>query len=936
MMTVLGKSALPALMLCVFTGGAGAQSPSQAGCTVDSPVFVTSAPNIFTDKQEQDLGDAWAEQIEPRLRLAPSAADDQVTRIGERLLATLSPTGIHYRFRIYDSGEINAFSMAGGRIYISRKLIAAVKNEDELAGVIAHEIGHISTHQSAIAFSRLFRIRLHVTSVTDRADIFAKVHQFENTPAKSGEEENTEEKGELAADNVALYALTRAGYAVESFPEFFNQVSLNKGKTGTWFSDVFGLTHEDTKRYRGALKLIDALPAGCKGRAPGASDAFKAWLKNLVDERIKIAAESVSGDRPLKLESPLRPNLWRIRFSPDGRYLLAQDEASITIVDRNASKLLFRIDAPDAAAAQFTPDSKDVVFNDSNLRVERWSIAAGQRTTVRELVVFDGCSQTLLLPDGKTLMCVNLSEHEGSLRVGLRLIDVETSKPFYEKPAFCQPNAFSLYEWYRLLDLVRNALSGQNIVNVAASPDGRYLIASVGFEVLAYDLEQRQPVKLGGKLKGLGQVRMSFLGPDRLGVVGKIKSNNMYQFQMLSFPDGRLIKEGEIGNQQFVGATKGELLIVWPLKDYSVGLFDPALGKLETASKLFAIDAWDNFVATENISGGISIENVSVPGVTKIDLPLGPLPGPKAAAFSPDGRFLAVSLRNRAEIWSLETGKQLNLIRPFQSAWISDADHLFGQFPKYVNWDPKELEFTMSPLGAKELAKLDDDEWQYRNLELRFKPLGKDKSTNRNITFEVKKMQDQTVAWSRDFAHERPACWPAEDDRMVLAWDLSSETAKDEIKKTPRLKQEAEAQNNHKKGLLIETVNPETGAPLEQVALPEVDLTEGWKDERFAKVSGEFVLVRGEHGNTVTYRLEDGAKVGEFFGWVVASDAGAGLVAAVNREDEVLLVDERTGKELRRFTLGSPVRLARIVGGKEKTLMILTADQVVHRLLLTQ
>jgi len=59
-------------------------------------------------------------------------------------------------------------------------------------------------------------------------------------------------------------------------------------------------------------------------------------------------------------------------------------------------------------------------------------------------------------------------------------------------------------------------------------------------------------------------------------------------------------------------------------------------------------------------------------------------------------------------------------------------------------------------------------------------------------------------------------------------------------------------------------------------------------------------------------------------------------VAAVNREDEVLLVDERSGKELKRFTLGSPVRLARIVAGKETLLLVLTADQVVHRLALPQ
>jgi hypothetical protein len=146
------------------------------------------------------------------------------------------------------------------------------------------------------------------------------------------------------------------------------------------------------------------------------------------------------------------------------------------------------------------------------------------------------------------------------------------------------------------------------------------------------------------------------------------------------------------------------------------------------------------------------------------------------------------------------------------------------------------------------------------------------------------------------------------------------------------LQEEAKALNSHKKGLLLETVTADTGTPLEQVALPEVDLTRGWNDERYAWVDGEFVLVRGEHDNTVIYRLDTGVKLGEFFGSPMAIDEVAGLVAAVNRDDEMLLVDERTGKELERFTLGSPVRLARIVAGKDKTLLVLTADQVVHRL----
>jgi len=257
---------------------------------------------------------------------------------------------------------------------------------------------------------------------------------------------------------------------------------------------------------------------------------------------------------------------------------------------------------------------------------------------------------------------------------------------------------------------------------------------------------------------------------------------------------------------------------------------------------------------------------------------------------------------------------------------------MYVQFPKFMDNDPSEARIQLATTAATELTKYDGSDWQYRNLQYRYKPMGKDQAIDHHATFEVKKMETQAVAWSRDYPHEAPACWPAEDDRLVFAWDLSNDTAKAEIRNYPALQRQVETLKNKKKGLLLETVNPETGAPLERVVIPEADLTGGWKDVRHAMVSGEYVLVHGEHDNTVIYPLDGGVKVGEFFGAPIATDAGTGLIVAIHREAEILIVDERSGKELKRFTMGAPVRLARIVTGKEKVLLVLTADQVVHRL----
>lgn len=938
-MKIRGSTFIPVMALCALSYCAGAQSAGDAGCALQPPAFTSDAPNIFNDQQEQWLGDALAEYTETDMRLAPQPAGDMLTLIGEKLLAVLPSTGVHYRFRMYDSGEINAFSTAGGRVYISRKLIAAVKNEDELAGVMAHEIGHIRTHQSAIEFTRTFRIRLGVTEVSDRADIYAKVHRYFSTPAKAKEEEEGDEVNEeIIADHVALYALVRAGYATQAFADFMNESMMNKGKTGNWLTDAFGITHDESKRYRSALKLIGELPAGCREQRPGANEAFSAWLKNVKDERVQTAAAGLVGDQPVKLDPPLRPSPWRIRFSPDGHMILVQDEYNITIVDKDAGKTLFRIDAPEANAAQFTPDSKSVVFHDDKLRVEQWSVADAKRTSAKELVVYDGCFETLLSPDGKTFVCAFGNRHGDVARIGVRMLDVESGQVFYENQKFFEPGEYSGYE-LRII-WAMEGYGESSLMNMMTSPDGKYLLLAAGDKTLAYDLFSRQPVALGGKMKNLSQTRMSFLGPDELYEVERFDSGkNMYIARIFSFPSGEIVKETEIANQLVEAVSKGRALIVSPLKDYSVGLFDPMQGKVLAASKLASIDMWDSTIAMEDAVGGVAVAQLDPTGLTNkryIPLTLGPMPVVKSGAFSPDGKFLAISMRNRAEIWNLETGKQVGLIRPFHEAWFDKEDRFFGQFQKYMDKDPAELRLSLDPLSTKDLAKLDDQEWQYHNLELRLKPIGKGKGTRTHATLEVKNMETQTVAWSRDYPDETPVCWPAEDDRMVLAWDMGTSTAKAEIKGSLALQKEMEEARNHKKGLLIETVSPETGAPLEKVVIPEADLSHGWSDERWARVSGEYVLLHGEHENTVIYRLDTGIKVGEFFGYTFASDAATGIAVSVTSDDSMLLVDERTGKELKRFSLGSPVRAARIVSGKEKSLLVLTADQTVHRLPLPQ
>src|SRR5205814_7857084 len=106
------------------------------------------------------------------------AITDRLSAIGDRIVKHLPPLGMRVRFLLVDIPEANAFTLPGGRVYVTRKLVALAESEDELAGVIAHEAGHVIARHGAISMTKLFREVLGVTSVSDRRDIFDKYNQL--------------------------------------------------------------------------------------------------------------------------------------------------------------------------------------------------------------------------------------------------------------------------------------------------------------------------------------------------------------------------------------------------------------------------------------------------------------------------------------------------------------------------------------------------------------------------------------------------------------------------------------------------------------------------------------------------------------------------------------------------------------------------------------
>ncbi len=117
------------------------------------------ATNPVTGRQESrhvagaggDAGQAGrrAGRARDRARPRPEPVRRTSTRSASASRAHSPRRDVAYRFFIADMPEPNAFALPGGYIYVSRGLLALANSEDELAGVIGHEIGHVAARHSA-------------------------------------------------------------------------------------------------------------------------------------------------------------------------------------------------------------------------------------------------------------------------------------------------------------------------------------------------------------------------------------------------------------------------------------------------------------------------------------------------------------------------------------------------------------------------------------------------------------------------------------------------------------------------------------------------------------------------------------------------------------------------------------------------------------------
>ncbi len=128
---------------------------------------------VISTEQEISMGASISKQVERVYKpVEDKHMQERVELIGNRLVQFCDRKELIYHFKALDIDDINAVSLPGGWVYVFKGLIEKCKNDDELAGVIAHEIGHIAARHSVKRYQTgmLANIAMILVATTQGSD----------------------------------------------------------------------------------------------------------------------------------------------------------------------------------------------------------------------------------------------------------------------------------------------------------------------------------------------------------------------------------------------------------------------------------------------------------------------------------------------------------------------------------------------------------------------------------------------------------------------------------------------------------------------------------------------------------------------------------------------------------------------------------------------
>jgi len=329
-----------------------------AGCAANP---VTGLPNLvlMSEQEEIALGKKTHDDVLKQYQVYDDPIlQEMVTRLGEELAKRSHRGDLEFTFTVLDSPQVNAFATPGGYIYITRGIMAYMNSEEELAGVLGHEIGHVTARHS---------VRQHSVQTFAGLGSLGMALLFGNSAptqlsAQLGQAvvSGYGRNHELEADRLGAEYLAEIGYDPEKMlgvvsllkdqEEFEKQRAKDENRPARAYHGVFATHPRNDQR----LKEVIRAAARFKQQNPRYSDpeAFLRSLEGVIfgeNESQGILRGNLFYHKPLDLHIAF-PADWQVVNQPTQLVAIGPEKQNAMVI--NVAK-----QADENSAEQFLRDT---------------------------------------------------------------------------------------------------------------------------------------------------------------------------------------------------------------------------------------------------------------------------------------------------------------------------------------------------------------------------------------------------------------------------------------------------------------------------------------------------------------------------------------------------------------------------------------------------
>src|SRR4029077_12057746 len=231
-----------------------------------------------TEEEERTIGEQVSAKIRQRFGVVQDpAVHKYVTLVGTLLAQQSERPNLPWTFIVLDTDGVNAFASPGGFVHVTRGALGLMKNEAELAGVLAHEIGHVAHKHTANAIRKNKAVQMGTNAATK--DRSAVLNQLSNKAYEMVLENAFDRGDELDADKASVQYTLKAGYASATLADFLTRLD-ERNKEKNERKGLFAW-HAETK------ERIDKIRQAA-GTKPGAAGAAR-YKQNIKYTAVPIA-----------------------------------------------------------------------------------------------------------------------------------------------------------------------------------------------------------------------------------------------------------------------------------------------------------------------------------------------------------------------------------------------------------------------------------------------------------------------------------------------------------------------------------------------------------------------------------------------------------------------------------------------------------------------